>query len=327
MKSERISLWDDSEYTYPMAGGFVPYVQGYLHEDKRIRPCMIVVPGGGYIGLSVAEAEIVAKAFFEKGYQSFVCVYTVNPLVSAPLRDLPLRDVSRAVRLLRKISQDKYIDSDRIYMCGFSAGAHLAGTLGVHWETVTDVREDLNGIPNRPNALILSYPLITMLQKTHSQSVRALLGENASLNEKAFYSLEKNVTPNTPPCFIWQTEDDEIVPVENSYLMAMACHRAKVKYAYHIFSAGRHGLSLANEIWEKGDFGEPYTLEQPRKIYQLAKKGEIILSEERMQFLKGVCYMGMKNPTQENAMQNQKNPEVQAWFGQACDWLEKIEAE
>lgn len=94
-------------------------------------------------------------------------------------------------------------------------------------------------------------------------------------------SLEKWVTEQTPPIFLWQTATDETVPVENSYLMAEALKEKNVPFAHHVFPEGKHGLSLADEVWEKGAFGMPYTLEQIQGIMREMKAGNIILSKEK----------------------------------------------
>lgn len=87
MRKQRFNLWKETEYTYPMAFGFVPNIVTFLHEDEQVRPAMIVVPGGGYRVVSPTEGEIVARAFYDKGYQAFVCTYTTNLLGAVPLHD------------------------------------------------------------------------------------------------------------------------------------------------------------------------------------------------------------------------------------------------
>lgn len=101
MIREWYDLWKEGEYTYPMAFGFRPNLSGYLHEDRaKARPSIIVVPGGGYRVVSPTEGEIVAKKFYENGYQTFVCTYTVNITGAVPLKDQPAKDLARAARAL-----------------------------------------------------------------------------------------------------------------------------------------------------------------------------------------------------------------------------------
>lgn len=90
MRTEKITIWEQGEYDYPMAFGFEPNLRTYLHEDETVRPCMLVVPGGGYCIVSPTEGEIVAKKFYEKGYNAFVLTYTTNLLMAAPLKKQPI---------------------------------------------------------------------------------------------------------------------------------------------------------------------------------------------------------------------------------------------
>lgn len=225
---------------------------------------MLVVPGGGYAMVSPTEGEIVAKRFFEAGYQAFVLTYTTNMFDLAPLYKQPLADISRSVRCIRKFAADWHVLSDRISCCGFSAGAHLVGSLAVHYEEQEDKAGDWQVFSNRPDAVILCYPVITSGEKAHGEGFGRLLGKNASAEQLAWISLENHVTADTPPAFLWQTMTDELVSVENSILYAKACREAGVPCELHLFMNGAHGLSLANEDWASGNFGEGsgYTMYQ-----------------------------------------------------------------
>lgn len=223
------------EYQYPRAGEFLPNITTYLHEDDEIRPAMLVVPGGGYAIVSPTEGEIVAKRFFEAGYQAFVLTYTTNVFKLEPLHRQPLEDISRAVRCIRKNAEEWHVQSDRIVCCGFSAGAHLVGSLAVHYKEQEAEQEPWKGISNRPDAVILCYPVITSGEKAHRESFEFLLGQDASEKQLAWASLENHVTADTPPAFLWHTITDELVPVENSILYAKACHKAGVSCELHLF--------------------------------------------------------------------------------------------
>ena len=109
----------------------------------------------------------------------------------------------------------------------------------------------------RPDAAVLCYPVITSGVYAHRDSIVALLGNSPDTEELKYMSLEYYVTKDTPPCFLWQTVTDATVPVENSYLFAMACRRAGVKYAHHVFSEGVHGMSVASEPGLKESSGFP----------------------------------------------------------------------
>ena len=142
MQNEKTVIWEDGEYSYPMAFGFVPNIMSYLHEDGEVRPCMLVVPGGGYCVVSPTEGEIVAKRFYEAGYQAFVLTYTTNILMSVPLKTQPMEDLSRAIRYIRKHAGEFCVDPGRVVVCGFSAGGHLCGSVCVHYNDIADKNEE-----------------------------------------------------------------------------------------------------------------------------------------------------------------------------------------
>lgn len=328
MKQQKFTIWREDEYHYPMAFGFVPNIMTYLHDDGQTRPCMLVVPGGGYCVVSPTEGEIVAKRFYEKGYQAFVLTYTTNLLMMEPLKKQPMQDLSRAIRYIRKHAEEFCVDPDRLVICGFSAGGHLCASVCVHYEDVEDVCEDYTNISNRPDAAILSYPVITSGEMAHKDSFCALLGMKpdpetgahictASEEELEYMSLEKHVTPDTPPCFLWQTATDEAVPVENSYLFAEACRKNGVLHAHHVFSQGRHGLSLANEEWASGNYGEPYTMEQIMNLVDAVKEGKVPVPEE----IKAGLLEMFDHPENQTNPDAQPSEEVAVWPELAASWL------
>lgn len=273
MKKEQHTLWKEKEYAYPMAGGFTPFLVSYTHSGGSTRPGILVIPGGGYCFVAPSEAEPVAKRFYAEGYNAFVLTYTVNPLMNAPLHLQPLRDASRAMRFIRRNAGTT--DPNRLAVCGFSAGGHLAASLAVHWQDIADPDEALNACSNRPNAAILSYPVITGGEYAHRGSFQALLGEPPRPDDLEYMCLEKQVGEHTPPCFLWQTAADNAVPVENSYLFAQACREQGVPYAHHVFAQGQHGLALADEAWLQGDYGDDFTTRQLALLRDKAKAGEI----------------------------------------------------
>ena len=317
MLHDRINIWDSGEYSYAGACGFQPNLRTYLHEGQKTRPCILVIPGGGYRMVSPTEGEIVAKCFYEKGYQTFVGTYTTNFTGQKPLKKQPLQDISRMVRTLRENAPKYQIDPNQIILCGFSAGAHLCGSLCVHWEEITDLK--YIHVSNRPNGAILSYPVITSGENAHRDSFVALLGDAPTEEDLEWASLEKQVTKDTPPIFLWQTVSDELVPVENSYLMAMALKQANVPFEHHVFPKGAHGLSLSNEVWAKGEYGEPYCLEQVSQIEKAYLSEKVQLSKEQVGFLKYLLHPG-KLP---ESMIPPRKPvaEVSLWPEMADMWI------
>lgn len=285
MENTRHNIWKDGEYTYRAAYGFTPNIRAYLHKDNKKRDAFLVVPGGGYCMCAPSESEHIAKEFYFRGYNAFVLTYTTDITMSIPLRTQPLMDISRAVRYLRSRGDDFCIN-DTVVICGFSAGAHLCSMLAVHFDDIEDPDEELNKISARPSAAILCYPVITAGEYTHKYSIQALLGTEQSQEDIDFFSAEKNVTSDTPPCFIWQTQEDAAVPVENSYLMAQALQKAGVKFEHLVFPFGFHGLSLPNVDFFAGNFEGKYTLEQVENAIDHVRAGTCIdVTEERRQEL------------------------------------------
>ena len=202
MIGQRVEIWREDEYAYPAAWGFIPVMVTYLHEDTDVHPAMLVVPGGAYRYVSPSEGDVVARRFYEKNYNVFVLAYTVN-YFDEPLRMQPLNDISRAVRIIRTHAEKLHIDPKKLAVCGFSAGGHLCAGLCVHYKDISDPRPEFAGVSNRPDAAVLSYPVITSGEYANRESFLALLGKDASEEDLEYMSLEKQVTEDTPPCFLF----------------------------------------------------------------------------------------------------------------------------
>lgn len=330
---ESIRLYAPGTYSYPMSGRFVPNLVPYLHtKDGTLRPAMIVVPGGGYAMVSPTEGEIVAERFFEAGFQCFVLTYTTNLLQVQPVQRQALEDISRAVRLVRSRAKAYHVDPGKIACCGFSAGAHVVASLAVHGKEQAPETEETREVSNRPDAVILSYPVITSGVYAHRDSFRLLLGEHPTEEALDWASLEKHVTKDCPPAFLWQTLDDELVPVENSILYARACREAGVPCELHLFRSGKHGLSLANARWARGDFGEDadYTVEQTWQTMKVLSKenpgaipaifAKAAAADSAKDFNRefGLAIAGGKLP------ENQPVPAVAKWPDLALAFLEAV---
>ncbi len=321
MKNFSEKIWDESEYNYAAAYGFIPEIHAYMHDDDQSRDCMLVIPGGGYCVCTPHEGELVAEEFYKRGMNAFVLTYTTDITMSVPLKDQPLQDISRAVRFIRKRSEEYNISGKKLIVCGFSAGAHVAGTLAVHYEEISDVNTAYSNISNRPDGVILSYPVITAGELTHIYSIQTLLGKNPTQEELDYYSIEKQVKPSTPPCFIWQTEEDELVPVENSYLMAEALHKARIPYAHYVFPKGFHGLSVANDDFFNGWSGGMYVMDQVFKAIEAVKAGKgVNVSDERRAELEA------QFPDNQEPVMPEGLPIDQSWREDAGLWPSLAEA-
>ncbi len=324
MIKETYPVWKAGEYQYPGAFGFVPDIHAYIHDDSDLRPGIVIIPGGGYRMVSPTEGEIVAQRFFDAGFQTFVLTYTTNLIDHTPLKDQPLRDLSRTVRYLRANAAQLRLQAEQLFLCGFSAGAHLAGSLAVHWMDISDSDPLYQANSNRPSGVILSYPVITSGTYAHRDSFTALLGADATDEELAYASLELQVTSKTPPVFLWQTLTDEIVPVENSLLMANALKAAGVSIEYHLIPRGAHGLSLSNALWETGDLGDLYPMAQNFKLLALAKSESSPLStKQKEQVFDRFSQMNPANyeSTMPRPASGSAVKEVAVWPELAAAWM------
>ncbi len=210
---------------------------------KKRRPAMVVFPGGGYEFTSDREAEPIASAYFAAGYNCFILRYICGPKAAV---SNPLYDAAAAIAYVRTNAEKYCIDPEKICVIGFSAGGHLAGFISTQWHRA-DIAEKL-GIDNelcKPNAAILSYPVITNNVPTHKGSFDNLLGADRDDALNATANLDDLVDSRTCPCFIWHTASDEAVPVANSFAFARALTDNKIDCEMHIFPRGPHGLSRA----------------------------------------------------------------------------------
>ncbi len=222
-------------------------------RDNR-HPLVLICPGGGYAFVSAREGEPIAAQFLAAGCHAAVLWYDAlgEKLGSENAPDfthpLPIKELAWAISYIRE-NADKYnVESDKIIVAGFSAGGHLAASLGCFWDKEwlsKAVGKESNLL--KPNGLILSYPVITSGEFAHRGSFDVLMGDKASDELTELLSLENQVTSAVPPVFMWHTFEDDCVPLENSLMFACALRKAGVNLEYHIFPHGGHGLSLATE--------------------------------------------------------------------------------
>ncbi|MBS5885013.1 MAG: alpha/beta hydrolase [Clostridium sp.] len=223
---------------------YIPENSEEININKK-RETIIMCPGGGYVMTSDREAEPVALKFVAEGFNVVVLRYSVAP------NKFPkaLIELAATVDYARSKSKEWNVDKDKIIVCGFSAGGHLAGSLGVLWDNkILEEALEINKDNIKPNAMILCYPVITSGEFAHKGSFDNLLGENVSEVEREKLSLEKLVSKNTPTTFLWHTFDDGAVPVQNSLFFANSLASNNVPFELHIYPNGVHGLSLCEEL-------------------------------------------------------------------------------
>ena len=219
------------------------------YEDidiNRKRVFIIICPGGAYCRCSNREAEAVAIRFNAMGYNCGVLFYSVNDIDKSEyspskqyktLYPTPQIELADSIKYVRSHCEELNTDPNKIAIMGFSAGGHLVACLGDYWQ---EYGEDA-----KPNAMILCYPVITSGEYAHECSIHLLIGEDKSLKDKA--CLEKHVSSQTPPTFIWTTKEDQAVHYENSLLYADALRQNNVPFSLKIYEKGSHGLSLGTQ--------------------------------------------------------------------------------
>ncbi len=255
--------------------------------SSKLRPMVIICPGGAYAWTSKREGEPVAMKFLAEGIHAAVLWYSVKPYAFPT----SITEVASSVYYIRTHAEELHVDMNKIFVAGFSAGGHLAASYGCFWN-YEFLRDALKLTANkaswlRPDGLILGYPVITSDEKTHGESIENIMGEDDSilksqavreitemlcrragagkpviftLNERllgpkidretfrAALALETQVSEDTPETFIWHTRTDGAVPVENTLRFVNALQAYDINYELHIYPEGGHGLSLANEV-------------------------------------------------------------------------------
>jgi len=241
-----IKLWETSA---PNAVGNtpldIPTITPFpAPKDLASRAAIVVCPGGGYSHLSdVKEGSDVARWLNSLGITAFVLKYRLGMTYHQPNQ---LLDAARAVRYVRTNAAKWDVDPDKIGILGFSAGGHLASTLGTHFDSgKANSTDPIERVSSRPDLMILVYPVITMGEFAHAGSKRNLLDENPSEDIVKQYSNELHITADTPPTFIVHTMTDTTVPVENSLMFVQALRKAKVPVEFHLYEKGPHGFGLA----------------------------------------------------------------------------------
>lgn len=243
-------------------------------QDPFNRPLMVIFPGGGYHHHSVREAEPIALKMLDYGFDAIVVRYSLLPN-TYPCQ---LYEAAYAIKYVRDNASKWDVNPNRIFACGFSAGAHVAGLIGTKWNTKDIdpiIRElECDRLTIRPNGMMLAYPVISSGQCAHRASFERLIyggtkkelegrilegiigqdgdlsGGKVSGDRDYLYeelSLEKCVTKDTPRTFMWHTVTDGSVPIKNSLLMAMSLEKNNIPFEYHVFPTGHHGLALGTK--------------------------------------------------------------------------------
>ena len=206
---------------------------------------VVICPGGGYGGLAVDyEGKDIARWLNSMGIAGFMLKYRLGPRYHHPA---PLLDAQRAIRTVRSRAAEFGISPDSIGIWGFSAGGHLASSASTHSDAGDPKAADpIDRVSSRPDFAILAYPVISFTTEyTHKGSRENLLGKDPDPKLVEYLSSEKQVTRDTPPTFLFHTDEDVVVPPENSVLYYLALRKAGVPAEMHVFQRGPHGVGLA----------------------------------------------------------------------------------
>lgn len=292
-------------------------LSAYVLEDSREllrgkkRPGILICPGGGYLTCSDREAEPVALRFAAMGYHAFVLRYSTY---SGEANQFPMgeklkknerslfpnamQDIGRAFLAFHEHAEEWLLDTRRIALCGFSAGAHNCAMYAVSWQG-SDIAGFFGGEAERfrPAACILAYGLfdyhMIMEQKKdlknpfsvilREASCMALLGTNnpgKALLDRV--SPARLLSEDFPPAFLWTTGEDSLVPPAQTMNMALALAQKGLPFECHLFESGPHGLSLASQATA----GSRFEVDEPSQAWiimaetWLFKRFELPLNEK-----------------------------------------------
>jgi acetyl esterase/lipase len=219
---------------------------------------VIIAPGGSYARLSMnLEGRAPANYLNTLGIAAFVLRYRLGPRYHHPIE---LGDVQRAIRLVRARSAEWHLAADRVGIMGFSAGGHLASSASTHFDAGKgEAADPVERVSSRPDFAVLGYPVISFIEPwTHQGSRTNLLGDAPDPALARSLSSETQVTASTPPTFVYHTNADTVVPVENAVAYFLALRKAGVAAELHVFQNGAHGSGLAQQ--------DPALAEWPRLL-------------------------------------------------------------
>ncbi len=263
-----------------------PSIRMYAPETaKQTGTAIVVCPGGGYGALAIDhEGQQIGEFLRSHGITAFVLKYRLGPKYRHPA---PLTDVSRAIRHVRAHASDWNIAPHRIGVMGFSAGGHLAATVSTHFDAGDAAATDpIERVSSRPDFAILCYPVISFTASySHSGSARNLLGTPADPELLKNLSNETQVTEQTPPTFLFHTQEDPGVPVQNSLDYYRALVEKKVPAELHVYQFGPHGVGLAIgdpvlTTWKERLIGWLQTSGLLCDVKRAAVKGKITIDGE-----------------------------------------------
>ena len=245
--AEPIRLWEgDAPGALGKADQDIPTLTAFLPAAGTASGTAIVIcPGGGYVGLASHEGQGYAEVLAGKGVACFVLKYRLGS--KGYRHPVMMHDVQRAIRLVRTNAAKWAVDPARIGVMGSSAGGHLATTSVTHFDSgKADSTDAVDRTSCRPDFGVICYGVISMEDGvTHGGSKNNLLGKDPAADLVELLSNDKQVTKNTPPCFVWTTGEDKAVLPENSFRFVQALRKNGIAFDFHVYEKGPHGIGLS----------------------------------------------------------------------------------
>jgi len=278
MLHEKIQLNETADlYTYVLDGEI-------SHEVNKKRPVMIICPGGGYLMTATKEGEAVAAEFMGRGYHCFVLRYStyfkermtdpneVPPVNEQAQYPVPVIELAEVIHLVNQNAEAWNIDVENIFLMGFSAGGHVVSSLGNMWKN-EDFISKLSFTPERnelkPKGLVLGYPMLhgdmsdyiiendrsSELLKDQTDYIKEVLYGTTSPTKVQIEEtdMRNKINPDTPATFIWSLKNDRVLDTKIITQYVNQLMAASIDCEYHLFEQGKHGLSLANELYAKSE--------------------------------------------------------------------------
>lgn len=248
---QTVRLWDgDAPGATGQAENDIPTAIVYLPENSSAAcGALVILPGGGYGHLAADhEGHQIARWANQMGMAGVIVMYRHRGRGYG--HPAPMLDAQRAIRLTRQRASQWNIDPQKVGVLGFSAGGHLATTLLTHFDDGRpDAADAVDRLGCRPDFGVVCYAVVALGEPfTHRGSQKNLLGDQATPEQIRELSNEKQVTGQTPPCFVWHTAEDAAVPVQNSLVFYEALVKAGVPAELHVFPHGRHGIGLGASV-------------------------------------------------------------------------------
>ncbi|PTQ97889.1 acetyl esterase/lipase [Mucilaginibacter yixingensis] len=248
ISAENLEKWETDPVTgtVRVSNVSIPTIQVFPAKGSNATDAAVVIfPGGGYVKLGMnTKGTDVTNAFNAAGVTAFVVKYRLPSDRTMPQKQLaPIQDARRAMQFVKENASKWHLDTAKVGVVGFSAGGHVASSLGTSFRDAVIDSVPLKYI--RPAFMVLIYPVISMDKKLgNGPSTQNLLGKNPDDAERARFSNQLHVDAHTPPAFIVHAADDNAVPVKSSLLFYETLLQHGVKSELIVYPTGGHGFNL-----------------------------------------------------------------------------------